>query len=45
MKLYAENLREGQKIIIHFQKKRAHNLETLGGIYKENSTPLKTSLL
>ena len=31
MKLYAENLREGQN-------KRAHNLENLGGIHQKNAT-------
>ena len=30
---------------IHFQNKRAHNLETLGGIHKKNTTLLETSLL
>ena len=30
---------------IHFQNKRAHNLETLGGIHKKNATLLETSLL
>ena len=29
---------------IHFQNKRAHNLETLGGIHKKNATLLETSL-
>ena len=32
MKLHAENLGGGQKKSIHFQNKRSHNLETLGGI-------------
>ena len=45
MKLYAENLREGQKKLIHFQNKRDHNLETLGGVYKKNATLLETPLL
>ena len=43
MKLYAENLREGEKI--HFQNKRDHDLETLGGIHKKNVTLLGISLL
>ena len=30
---------------IHFQSKRAHNLEALGGIHKKNATLLETSLL
>ena len=30
---------------IHFQSKRAHNLEVLGGIHKKNATLLETSLL
>ena len=30
---------------IHFQNKRAHNLETLGGIHKENATLLLTLFL
>ena len=30
---------------IHFQNKRAHKLETLGGIHKKNATLLETSLL
>ena len=33
------------KISIHFQNKRAHNLETLGGIHKKNATLFETSLL
>ena len=41
MKLYAENPRGGQKKSIHFQNKRAHNLETLRGIQKKNATLLK----
>ena len=45
MKLSAENLREKQKKSIHFQNKRAYNLETLGGIQKKNATVLETSLL
>ena len=45
MKLYAENPRGGQKKSIHFQNKRAHNLETLRGIHKKNATLLETSLL
>ena len=46
MKLCEENLREGGNINT-FQKKGliAHNLETLGGIRKENATLLETSLL
>ena len=44
MNLYGENLREGKKSI-HFQNKRAHNLENLGGIHKKNATLLETSLL
>ena len=44
MKLYAENLREGEKSI-YFQNKRAYNLEILGGIYKKNTTLSGTSLL
>ena len=42
MKLYAENLREGEKST-HFQNIRAHNLETCGGFRKENATMLETS--
>ena len=34
-----------RKNIIHIQSKRAHNLETLGGIHKKNATLLETSLL
>ena len=30
---------------IHFQNKRTHNLETVGGIHKKNATLLETSLL
>ena len=45
MKLYAENLREGQKKSMHFQNKRTPNLEFLGGIHKKNATLLETSLL
>ena len=30
---------------MHFQNKRAHNLETLGVIHKKNATLLETSLL
>ena len=30
---------------INFQNKTAHNLETFGGIHKENATMLETSLL
>ena len=30
---------------IHFQSKRAHNLETVGDIHKKNNTLLETSLL
>ena len=30
---------------IHFQNKKAHNLEPLGGIHKKNTTLLETSLL
>ena len=44
MKLYAENLHEGKKSV-HFQNKRAHNLETLAGIHKQNDTLLETSIL
>ena len=44
MKLYAENHREGEKSM-HFQNKRAYNLEILGGIHKKNATLLETSLL
>ena len=35
---------EGKKSI-HIQNKKAHNLETLGGIHKKNSTLLKTPLV
>ena len=45
MKIYAENLCEEQKKSIHFQIKRAHNIETLAGIHKKNATLLETSLL
>ena len=44
MELYAENLCQGEKSI-HFENKRAHNLETLEGIHKKNAKPLETSLL
>ena len=44
MKLYAENLLEGQKNQYIF-KTRTHNLETLASIYKKSATPLQTSLL
>ena len=44
MKLYAENLREGQKNQYIF-KTRTHNLETLASIHKKNATLLETSLL
>ena len=30
---------------MHFQNKRAHNLETLGGIHKKNASLLENSLL
>ena len=43
MKLYAENLREGQKNQYIF-KTRTHNLETLASIHKKNATLLETSL-
>ena len=33
------------KKIIHFQNKKAYNLETLGGIHKKNTTLLETSSL
>ena len=36
---------KGKKINIHFQNKKAHNLETLEGIHKKNATLLETSLL
>ena len=44
MELYAENLCQEKKSI-HFENKRAHNLETLEGIHKKNAALLKTSLL
>ena len=44
MKLYAENLREGQKSQ-DILKTRTHNLETLASIHKKNATLLETSLL
>ena len=44
MKLYAENLREGQKSQYIF-KTRTHYLETLASIHKTNATLLETSLL
>ena len=44
MKLYAENLREAQKIQYVF-KTTTHPLETLASIYKKNATLLETSLL
>ena len=44
MKLYAENLCGGRKSI-HFQNKKAHDLETIGGIHKKNATLSETSLL
>ena len=44
MKLYAENLREGQKNQYIF-KTRTYNLETLASIYKKNATLLANSLL
>ena len=44
MKLYVENLRGGQKNQYIF-KKKAHDLETLGGIHEKNATMLETSLL
>ena len=44
MKLYAENLREGQKKQ-YILKTRTHNLETLASIYRKNATLLGTSLL
>ena len=44
MKLYAENLREGQKYQYIF-KTRTHNLETLASILKKNATLLETSFL
>ena len=43
MKLYAENLCEGQKYQYIFKTKG--NLETLGGIHKKNATLLETSLV
>ena len=42
MKLYAENLCEGEKST-HFQNIRAHNLETCGGFRKKNAAMLETS--
>ena len=42
LKWYAEDLREKT---IHFQNKRAHNLETLGSTHKKNPTLLETWLL
>ena len=42
MKLHAENLREGQKVI-YFHNKRAYNLENHGGIHEKNATLLQTS--
>ena len=44
MKLYAENLREGEKYQYIF-KTRTHNLETLASIPKKNATLLETSFL
>ena len=43
MKLYVENLREGQKNQ-HIFKTRTHNLETLGSFHKKNARLLETSL-
>ena len=43
MKLYAENLREAQKIQYVF-KTTTHPLETLASIYKKNATLLETSI-
>ena len=31
------------KKLIHFQNKRAHNLETIGGIHKKNAILSETS--
>ena len=44
MKLYTENLHEGQKNQYIF-KTRTHNLETLASIHKKNVTLLESSLL
>ena len=40
MKLYAENLREGEK---NNTFSVAHNLETLGGTHRKNATLLEAS--
>ena len=44
MKLYVENLREGQKNQ-HIFKTRTPKLETLGSFHKKNAGLLETSLL
>ena len=44
MKLYGENLPEGQKHSQNIFKTRTHNQETVTSIHKKNPTLLETSL-